>query len=74
MRYLARRIRPKYGPVVGTIDTLIREYANDQNALRYMHKHLQAPHFTPGQYLLTTFPPSDSRVGERVVGTLYKRV
>ena len=74
MRYLARRVRPQYGPVLGTIDTLVREYANDQNALRYMHKHLQAPHFTPGQYLVTTFPQSDySGRGERVVGTLYKR-
>lgn len=72
VRYIARYIRPKYGPVVGTDNVLIREYANDRNALRFMHKHLQAPHFTPGQYELRTFP---SHYGpDRYVGTLYKLV
>lgn len=73
MRYLARRIRPNTGtPVVGTCDTLVREYASDRNALRYMHKYLQAPHFTAGQYLVETFPEG-YRDG-RHVGYLYKRV
>lgn len=71
MRYLARYVRPKYGPSVGMSNTLIREYASDANAMRYMHKHLQALHFAPGQYLLETFPYHQAE--GRVVGHLYKR-
>lgn len=76
MRYIAQRIRPNYGtPSPGTSNTLIREYANDRNALRYMHVHLRANHFEPGQYEVRTFPPSDYRPGaDRHVGYLYKRV
>lgn len=70
MRYLVRRIRSNGTPVVGTIDTMVREYANDTNAKRYMAKHLRANHFPPGQYLLTTFPRYHT---ERKVCTLYKQ-
>jgi hypothetical protein len=80
MRYIAQRIRPEYGtPAPGTSNTLIREYANPTNALRYMHRHLAAPHFEPGQYEVRTFPQSDYRPNKdgtygRLVGHLYKRV
>lgn len=76
MRYIAQRIRPNTGTTTpGTNNTLIREYANDQNALLYMHKHLKEPHFEDGQYEIRTFPPSDVyySLGDRHVGYLYKR-
>lgn len=77
MRYIARRIRPNTGTASpGMNNTLIREYANDRNALRYMPQHLQAEHFDEGQYEVRTFPPSDEyySLGDRHVGYLYKRV
>jgi hypothetical protein len=75
-RYIAEYIRPNTGtPSPGMNNLLIREYANDTNAMRYMHKHLQAPHFAPGQYRVSTFPKSDyTGRYERVVGYLYKQV
>lgn len=75
MRYIVRHIRPGRDlPSLGMDNTLIREYASDRNALRYMHRHLRAEHFAPGQYELRTFPPSDFRPGaDRLVGYLYKR-
>lgn len=75
-RYIAEYIRPSTGtPAPGMNNLLIREYANDRNALRFMHKHLQAPHFEPGQYRVSVWPRNDySGRGERVVGYLYKLV
>lgn len=69
MRYIAQRIST---PAPGTSNTLIREYANDRNALRYMPKHLEANHFEPGQYEVRTY--DDGTYGSRLVGFLYKRV
>lgn len=73
-RYIARH----ESSTVGMDNILIREYVSDRNALRYMHKHLQAPHFAAGQYEVRTFPQSDYRPNKdgtygRHVGYLYKR-
>ena len=76
MRYIAQYVRPSTGTTSpGTDNTLIREYANDRNALRYMPQHLKAPHFEAGQYEVRTFPPSDVyyKLGDRRVGYIYKR-
>jgi hypothetical protein len=73
MRYIAARIRPNGKPVVGMTDVLVREYASDTNARRYMHQHLRAPHFTPGQYELRQWPHDTFGEGP-VAGTLYRLV
>jgi len=76
MRYILEYIRPSTGtPGPGTTNTMIREYANDRNALRYFAKHLdEANHFPAGQYVVSTFPQSDYRPNaQRHVGYLYKR-
>lgn len=76
MRYMAERIRPNIGtPSPGTSNLLIREYKDDRNALRFMHKHLAADHFQPGQYRVSTWPESSCpQIPSREVGTLYKKV
>lgn len=74
MQYIARYIRPKYGPVVGTSRTVYGEYQSDANARRFLARKLQADHFPAGQYLLETWPGSGSTVKPRVVGHLYKLV
>lgn len=72
MRYIAEYIRPSTGtPSPGTSNKLVREYANDRNALRYMHKHLAAPWFEAGQYRVSRWPAGTYTDGT-VVGTLYK--
>lgn len=79
MRYIAKRINPDTGSFVVRSrpsryrDVLIREYANDRNALRYMHRHLAAPEFTPGQYQVRRWPVGEM-IDEGVVGILYKKV
>lgn len=81
MRYIATYIRPGAGPSVGMNNILIREYASDWNALRFMHYHLREPHFPAGQYEVRTFPdgaykyrPNPDGTYGRHVGYLYKRV
>lgn len=74
MRYIAEYIRPGINkPVVGTSGVLVREYANDRNALRFMHLHLQLPSYPAGQYVVHTYP-RDYVMPQRYVGTLYKQV
>jgi hypothetical protein len=73
MRYIAQYIRPSTGtPSPGSSNTIIRHYANDRNALRFMHKHLDVPHFPAGQYRLAAWP--EGTFTDREVGTLYKLV
>lgn len=71
MRYIARYVRPKYGPVLGTTQIVIRDYASDRTALRYLPKHLEARHLPSGQYEVRTFPYHQQT--DRLVGHLYKR-
>lgn len=76
-RYIAEHIRPCGTPVVGTHGVLVREYANDRNALRFMHRHLTPEGFPAGQYVLSTYPRSTETNGPRParrVGHLYKLV
>lgn len=72
MRYIAERIRPETGtPSPGTSNVLVREYANDRNALRFMHRHLAAPWFEAGQYRVSRWPAHTFEDGP-LVGYLYK--
>lgn len=72
MRYLAEYIDPKTGDTrMGTADKLVREYASDYNAFRYMHYHLRWDNYPPGQYRLIQWPIGGQ---ERELGFLYKRV
>jgi len=73
MRYIAEYLRSDGTPTLGTLNVLVREYANDRNALRYMHLHLRAGHFAPGQYRVSRWPAGTFTDG-KVVGTLYKMV
>lgn len=76
MRYILERIREENGqPVLGTIDTMTREYANDGNASRFMAMHLRnGAHFREGKYRLSTWPrqATNSPMPQRIVGFLYK--
>lgn len=72
VRYIAEYIHPGTGrATLGTLNTLVREYANDRNALRFMPRHLNAGHFAPGQYRVSQWPV---RGDAPVIGWLYKLV
>lgn len=74
MRYIVQRIRPETGTeVMGTSDTIVRHYANDENAIKYMLKHLRSPHFTPGRYSLKAWPEGTYGSADRFVCDLYKQ-
>jgi hypothetical protein len=68
-RYLCRPVAADGLPRLGNRDTLIREYANDANAIRYMHRHLL--NLPAGQYVLTYWPVTGE---ERHVAYLYRTV
>lgn len=66
MRYLLRPVGR-----LGTLHTVVRTYANDRNAIRYLTLLLRHDNFPPGQYEVSTFPHI---FDSRPVGTLYKTV
>ena len=73
MRYLAEYIEPRtFTPRLGTATRLIRHYASDRQALRFMHRHLANGRFPSGQYRLISWPVGTFT--EREVGILYKLV
>lgn len=70
MRYLAEYLEPTTGKArLGTGTRLVREYASDRNALRFMHRHLAAGIWPSGQYRVIRWPVDGP---EREVGHLYK--
>ena len=70
MRYLAEYLEPTTGkPRLGTTTRMVREYASDRNALRYMHRHLASGIWPSGQYRVIAW---EGYPWERVVGYLYK--
>lgn len=71
-RYICVHVNPPAStPDEGKTDWLVRRYKNDRTALRFMHLHLRASNFAPGQYILSTYPPS-SDIPARKVGHFYK--
>lgn len=84
MRYLVRKIGANGQPRLGTLDTLVRDYANDDNAIRYMHRHLA--NLPTGQYVMHAWPrvtgmssngvhyEGGEQAGERFVAHLYRAV
>lgn len=72
MRYIAEHTRSGGETDMGE-RTLVRTYASDKNALRFMHRHLAAPEFAEGQYRVSTWPESGQALGLRHVGWLYKK-
>lgn len=71
MRYVAEYIEPTSGLPSFKTACLIRHYANDNNAFRFMHRHLSAG-FPSGQYALYAWP--EETPTPREVGFLYKLV
>ena len=68
MKYLAEHLEPTTGkPRLCTSGRMVREYASDRNALRYMHRHLASGIWPSGQYRVTRWDGGK-------VGYLYKLV
>jgi len=73
MRYIAEYLEPTTGKSMwGTSGALIRNYASDRNAFRYMHAHLAAGCWPAGQYVVSRWP-EHTYGAETVIGHLYKR-
>jgi hypothetical protein len=74
VRYLVKKVNPETGVEdLGTSNTLVREYASDENAIKYMLKHLRSPHLAPGQYSLVAWPQGTYGSADRFVCYLYKQ-
>ncbi len=61
MHYLA------YGPGYRIDPALCADYVNDENALRFMHRHLTKRNFPAGQYDVY------NSTTKNLIGTIYKR-